>query len=871
MIAGAVAASTPALRPLGDLAVALAGLAAAGVLWGFGSSRTEGRRAWRLLATAPLFPAVGAVLGVVVAPAEPVQLVVLRWVPTVPGYLVAIVAILALAGRSRLRSGGMRLGVELALFLSACLVVVQLLLVGPDARWSTFGASEQLILGAAVVVSSATMAAALTVLGVVRRRRQRMALALLAGTTLLSAGRGLSTSGLLSGSFASVDLSRFLVVAGLTLLCLAVLLDPTVPGTGHDAQPATGRSTELGKSLPHLAMVVAASVLGAVSLTGHRPSAPAIAGMVCCVVLAAVHRRVYAGDERRMAARLRRSEAYFRSLVHSSGDAVVILDHDLHITWASPALERALGPAAAELIGRPLLDAVHPDDAAALADVLRATGTTAGPSDAPATIGLLLLRLPDAVGEWRYLEAGVSDLRGDADVGAVVLHCRDMTERHARELALQSVAYIDPMTGLPNRAGVLQTLQAELADDESGPATLLMISLDGLAEARENAGREVVTTVVAEIGRRLRATVRGEDTVARMGGGAFAVLTHGGDDDADRLASRCLSVVEQSFVTSAGLLELTASVGLAPLEPGLGVDELLARADLAVRAAHTSGTGCAARYCPSLGEAAAREERLRTDLQAACARDELFLMVQPIVYLAEERITGLEAQLRWRHPDLGEIPPSEFIPLAERSGLIGEVVRCGLEQAAALTAGLPEGEVPLRVGFKVPTGYVATGTLVADVEHALRGSGLAPERLVLQVTTSTATAEDERTALDLTSLRLMGVHVALDGFGGGTSALAHLTRLPIDIVRLDRSLITRIDRDPQSRALCASIVGIARGLNLDVVAEGVETPAQLAALAGFGCDFAQGFLISRPVTVAQLTAMLADRPGALLPGFVSRV
>ena len=726
MIAGAVAASTPALRPLGDLAVARRRPGRRGRSLGLGSRRTEGRRAWRLLATAPLFPAVGAVLGVVVAPAEPVQLVVLRWVPTVPGYLVAIVAILALAGRSRLRSGGMRLGVELALFLSACLVVVQLLLVGPDARWSTFGASEQLILGAAVVVSSATMAAALTVLGVVRRRRQRMALALLAGTTLLSAGRGLSTSGLLSGSFASVDLSRFLVVAGLTLLCLAVLLDPTVPGTGHDAQPATGRSTELGKSLPHLAMVVAASVLGAVSLTGHRPSAPAIAGMVCCVVLAAVHRRVYAGDERRMAARLRRSEAYFRSLVHSSGDAVVILDHDLHITWASPALERALGPAAAELIGRPLLDAVHPDDAAALADVLRATGTTAGPSDAPATIGLLLLRLPDAVGEWRYLEAGVSDLRGDADVGAVVLHCRDMTERHARELALQSVAYIDPMTGLPNRAGVLQTLQAELADDESGPATLLMISLDGLAEARENAGREVVTTVVAEIGRRLRATVRGEDTVARMGGGAFAVLTHGGDDDADRLAS-ALPVRRRAAVRHV------RRAARADRQRRPGAPRAGSRCRRAARPRRPGGArrahlrdGCAARYCPSLGEAAAREERLRTDLQAACARDELFLMVQPIVYLAEERITGLEAQLRWRHPDLGEIPPSEFIPLAERSRAHRRGVRCGLEQAAALTAGLPEGEVPLRIGFKVPTGYVATGTLVADVEQRSAGQGSRP-------------------------------------------------------------------------------------------------------------------------------------------------
>jgi EAL domain-containing protein (putative c-di-GMP-specific phosphodiesterase class I) len=231
----------------------------------------------------------------------------------------------------------------------------------------------------------------------------------------------------------------------------------------------------------------------------------------------------------------------------------------------------------------------------------------------------------------------------------------------------------------------------------------------------------------------------------------------------------------------------------------------------------------------------------------------------------------MEAQLHWRHPDLGEIAPAEFLELAERSGLIGQVIRWALEEATTLTAGLPSNGAPLRVGFKVPAGYAATGTLVADVEHALTLSGLAPERLVLQVSSETATAGDERTGLDITSLRLMGVHVALDGFGSGSSALAHLTQLPIDVVRLDRSLITRIDRDPQSRALCESIAGIALALNLDVVAEGVETPAQLAALAGFGCGFAQGFLISRPVRAAQLAAMLAEDAAPLLPAFVSRV
>jgi len=194
-------------------------------------------------------------------------------------------------------------------------------------------------------------------------------------------------------------------------------------------------------------------------------------------------------------------------------------------------------------------------------------------------------------------------------------------------------------------------------------------------------------------------------------------------------------------------------------------------------------------------------------------------------------------------------------------------MRWALREATTVAAGLPAGDEPLRVGLKIPSGYAATGTLVPDVEDALRRSGLAPERLVLQISSPTVAADDERTGLDITTLRLMGVHVALEGFGSGESALGHLTRLPIDIVKLDRSLITRIDRDPKSRALCESVIGIGRALGLDVVAEGVETPAQLAALCSFGCSFAQGFHIARPVSLSGLTAMLADGSD-LWPGLV---
>jgi predicted signal transduction protein with EAL and GGDEF domain len=349
------------------------------------------------------------------------------------------------------------------------------------------------------------------------------------------------------------------------------------------------------------------------------------------------------------------------------------------------------------------------------------------------------------------------------------------------------------------------------------------------------------------------------------------VLAHGDAADADRLVDRCLSVVEQPIVTASGLVELTAGIGVVPVDRGSGVEAILERAELAVRAAHEAGSGSARRYDDSLGDAATRRDKLRRDLQGASARGELYLMFQPIVCLERQRITGVETELRWRHGTLGDVPPAEFTPLAERAGLIGELVRWALEESASAGIGLPDRGAPLRIGTKVSAGYLAGGTVVGDVEHALRRSGLSPEQLVLQISAPSVAVDDERLGLDVASLRLMGVHVALAGFGSGSSALAHLTRLPIDIVKLDRSLITRIDRDPQSRALCESVVGIGRALGLDIVADGVETPAQLAALTGFGCTYAQGFAVARPTTSAGILELLADGAGLSLPGLGSRV
>ncbi|WP_141243038.1 putative bifunctional diguanylate cyclase/phosphodiesterase [Geodermatophilus obscurus] len=857
----AVSASTSGPGHLGDLAVGALGIATAAVLWTAGRSAQPGWRGWRLFALAPLLPVVGLLAVPVAAPGSPLEQVAVRWLPTVPGYVIAVVGILTLVAPSRLR-GGARPAVELALFLTACVLVVQVLVLGPDLSWLDLDPSGRAVLAAAVVVTSATVAAAVLLLGVIESRRQPMALVLLAATALLAPGRALGTSATLTGEQAVGDVGRVLVAGGLVLLGAAVLLDPG-PCRESRPQPHTGRSTHLRQLLPHLAMTVACFGAAAVSLTGHRISPVIAVGGSLCAVLAVLHRWLTAREEQRLGARLRRSEAYFRSLVATSSDAVLILDGDLRVTWSSPTLGTTLGAADAIPVGTDLLELVHPDDALPVARALRPAAMAAAPA------GVLRLRLRHTDGGWRHLEAGVSDLRSDTVVGAVVLHCRDTTERVAREQVLEQVAFTDPVTGLPNRAGCERLLEQALTAGGPGCRSLLLIELDGLDEVREDAGRDVVTEVLVEVGRRLRATVRGSDPVTRVGGGAFAVLAEGAPHAVDLLADRCLSVLEQPLDTSAGVFDLSAGIGVVDLGAAESVPDLMIRAELAVRAAAAAGTGTALRYRPALGSAAERRARLREDLPGAWDRGELSVLFQPVVSLGEQRVTGVEALLRWQHPELGEVPPAEFVPIAERAGVIGELQRWALTHAATAVLSLPCAGAPLRLGVNISASHVAARTLVRDVAAVLQSTGLAPERLILEITEATIMSEGEHVAVDFEALRLMGVHVALDDFGTGRSSLAHLTRLPIDVLKLDHAFVLRVDRDPKVRALCESVVAIAGALGLDVVAEGVETPAQLGALRAAGCGFAQGFLLARPMRPRELVDVLDSGAGQLWPGLVA--
>ncbi|WP_369134477.1 putative bifunctional diguanylate cyclase/phosphodiesterase [Modestobacter sp. I12A-02662] len=585
----------------------------------------------------------------------------------------------------------------------------------------------------------------------------------------------------------------------------------------------------------------------------HLPLMLAVPGLLGLITVLALLWR----SEARAAERLRRSEAHYRALASSSNDAALVIDGALRITGVAPALEPPAG-GGPPMTGQLLADVVHPDDADPLLHWL--SDAAAG-----ARTGLHGFRFPGAAGTWRVLEAGISDLREDADVRGLVLHCRDATDRARREHELRVLAYTDPLTGLPNCAAQRSALR-ELLAAQRPDVTLLQLELHGIGGARDALGRAGTDAALAEVARRLRATVRTDDHVASTGPEQFSVLASGAGDEPDRLADRLLSVIETPIATGTAFVELTAVVALVPLSGDLTEEQVLDRAELAVADARAAGEGSVRRYRAELGAVRDRRDRLRGDLAGALDRRELTVLWQPVVSLEDHRVTGVEALLRWRHPVLGDVAPDEVLAVAERAGLVVVLQRWVLREAIAASAQLSAHAPGINIAVNAAPAHMTAGTLVDDVAAALAEGGLPADRLVIELPEEAF--ELPGASDDVTALRLMGVRLALDDLGGSRPTLSRAGGLPVDIIKLDRSLLARVDRDRHARAICEALLGLGAALRVDVVAEGVETAGQLAVLRAMGCGYAQGFLLSRPIPLPVLVELLRSGGGTLWPGAV---
>jgi diguanylate cyclase (GGDEF)-like protein len=442
-----------------------------------------------------------------------------------------------------------------------------------------------------------------------------------------------------------------------------------------------------------------------------------------------------------------------------------------------------------------------------------------------------------------------------------VLAVRDISERKEAAARIAHLAFNDALTGLPNRAVFTDHLArtVENAAENGGPVAVLCIDLDGFKAVNDIHGHPTGDALLIAAAQRLRAVVRGDELVARLGGDEFAVVQCGGrqPDHAGRLSERILAALAQPFELETETVRISGSVGIALFPADAAEPEdLIKNADMALYRAKAEGRGGGRFYEAAMDDALRQRRQLDNDLRQAIARAELGVHYQPLADLESGRIIGFEALLRWTHPQLGEIGPATFIPLAEESGLIlklGEwVLREACTEAARWTP-------PLKLSVNLSPVQFAQDDLAGLVEQILAETGLDPARLDLEVTEGLLIKDAERAIGILQRLKALGVRISMDDFGTGYSSLSYFRMFPFDKVKIDQSFIHDMIKNPQARAIIRSVIGLGRGLGMPVVAEGVETTEQLDALRDEGCDQVQGYLISRPNPIGHFEGVVMDR------------
>ena len=440
--------------------------------------------------------------------------------------------------------------------------------------------------------------------------------------------------------------------------------------------------------------------------------------------------------------------------------------------------------------------------------------------------------------------------------------CQDVTEQVALRAAVERQAFHDPLTDLGNRAHFLDRLDHALARRRRSedPVTVVVVDLDGFKDINDSLGHQAGDAILATVGGRIRETVRDADTVARLAGDEFAVLFDPADlGFACGLAERLRTAIADPIPVGTRTVTVQASCGVATADAQRDAQELLRDADVAMFAAKRSKDRQVAVFTPAmLSEVVDRVTRL-SELQTALDADQFELHFQPFVDLASGEVLGAEALLRWNHPERGWIPPSEFVPVAERSGLIVPigrwVVREAIHGLVRLRAELgPDQLVSINV-----SPVQLSSDLAEVVIAALERSAIPPRNVLLELTESDLVVDDPEVMAQLDRLRATGVRLAIDDFGTGYSSLGYLQQLAVDVLKIDRSFVDGVAQDHDRRSLVRTILELARSLGLDTVAEGIERPEDAEVLLRYGCDTGQGFYYARPVPLEELIATWADR------------
>ncbi|HTU76788.1 MAG TPA: bifunctional diguanylate cyclase/phosphodiesterase [Trebonia sp.] len=541
-----------------------------------------------------------------------------------------------------------------------------------------------------------------------------------------------------------------------------------------------------------------------------------------------------------------RDEALFRTLVQDARDVIMVLDEDMTVKYASPSATRLYGdiPIEGARVDTLASDFEHvaPDEAAPAGSRKGYQGRW---------------RITRHDGQRLEVEAWISDLRHEETVRGLVLTVRNVTEESKLEDQLKYQAFHDTLTGLPNRALFADwaghALMSARAKDTT--AAVLFVDLDDFKVVNDTMGHAVGDELLASVAGRLAAVSRKSDTAFRLGGDEFALLIEDLSDPAavEGFADRVVKAFSEPFELSAGHVPATITVGVSTTQDSSDVGELLRHADMSLYAAKSEGKRSWRRYTHALSTGVRKRRELQQALEDALAQSAFTLAYQPIVALATGAIHGFEALLRWPQPVEGTtVPPAELVELAEETGLIMPLGWWILEHAITDLARLRDGmgQEPGKqepcVTVNVSCGQFRDPGFADRLRGCLEETGLVPSAVVLELTESSMLRRDERVTAALSKLRDIGVRLAIDDFGTGYASPSSVLELPIDALKIDKSFVDGLT-EPQGRKFAASVINFAHGIDVEVIAEGIETEQQRAVLTEMGCRLGQGYLLARPM------------------------
>jgi diguanylate cyclase (GGDEF)-like protein/PAS domain S-box-containing protein len=612
-------------------------------------------------------------------------------------------------------------------------------------------------------------------------------------------------------------------------------------------------------------------VLGAVSFSASTPHAfdqpeveflQALTSQASTVVKGLrLYQELLASQEE-----IHRREEWFRSLVQNACDLITVIDPDTTVRYQSPSARPILGYDPEAVIGHTVNEAVHPEDAERLKAAVEAMMANPG-SPVKAEI-----RLRHAQGHWRHIEFTGSDQRDNPAIDGIVLNGRDVTERKLLELQLQHQALHDPLTRLANRRRFIDRLEHALVrlQRNGGALALLFMDLDDFKRVNDSLGHSAGDRLLTDVAERVQSCLRSVDTVARLGGDEFAVLLEDLHDldEAAVVAERILRALKQPFVIGDSELMVRASIGIAYAdgrEQPVSAETLMQEADTAMYAAKAHGKGRFQVFEEGMHASMLERLELLSDLRRAIEQNEFVLHYQPIMSLKRGGLFGFEALVRWRHPARGMVPPLDFIPLAEESGLIVPlghwVLSEACAQAARWQAEFPESG-PWTLSVNVSARQLHHAGFPGDVARILRETGLPPDRLILELTESAVMQDMRGTLASLRELKDLGVRLAIDDFGTGYSSLNCLREFPFDFLKIDKSFIDDLDERANGREIAQVIVRLGKMFDLELVAEGIEREAQLLRLRRMSCGLGQGYLFAKPLDPAGAEELLARAPSS---------